>query len=164
MTDDPCLDRREIAALFRVIRSPRDRAIFRLLHFFPWGLTEITRLRMADWDDDLPFPRIRIPWARPFRESAFDLRPRHERPGYAKTVANAVRAWLRIRGRAHGPLFTSDFGVRGGRIKRKQITDLLQSYAEEAGLPSHKATLLNIRLLGDCERRNEAAWRLRNWH
>jgi hypothetical protein len=41
--------------------------------------------------------------------------------------------------------------------------DLLQSYAGEAGLPSHKANLQSIRLSGNYERMEEAAWRLRNW-
>jgi hypothetical protein len=165
-TDDvddrnPRMNRREIAALFRVIRSPRDRAIFRLLRFFPWGLTEITRLQLADWDDNLPFPRITVPWARRFRESEFDLRPRHDRPCQARTVANAVRTWLKIRGPKPGPLFTGD--AAGGRIKRQQVTDLFESYAAESGIPAHKATLQSIRNLGDYERMEEAAWRLRDW-
>jgi integrase len=155
----------EIKSLFRVIKSPRDRAIFRLLHFFPWGLTEITRLQLANWDDgpDLRFPRITVPWARRFWTWEFDLRPRHTHPRQAQAVANAIRAWLRIRGRTPGPLFTSNHGAAGGRMKRTQIIDLLLSYAEEAGLPPDKATLQNIRSLGDFERMEEATWRMRDW-
>jgi integrase len=161
----------EIKALCRVIKAPRDRAIVMLLYFCPWDLREITGLRLRDWNDvpDVLFPRITVPWTRPSwrvlgprtDRTAFDLRSRRTNPDLARKVANAVRAWLRIRGRSPGPLFTSRFGA-GGRIGRKQIMDLLRSYAEEAGLPSPEAILQNIQRLGHLERMEEVYWRMEN--
>ena len=55
------MDKREIDALFRAVKSKRDRAIFRLL-YFGLGLDEITRLRLADWNDSeyLGCPRVTV--------------------------------------------------------------------------------------------------------
>ena len=160
------LDRNLLKKLFRVIKAPRDRAIFWLLYFFPLSPTDITRLRLADWKDaiELRFSRITVRRASRFGSAEFDLQPRRAQPYQARAVANAMRAWIRIRGRAHGWLFTSRFsGGTGGRITRQQIMRLLGSYIEESGLSPDKTNLETIQRLGAFDRREQATWRLRNW-
>ncbi len=84
------LDASETDALWHVIRSPRDRAIFKLCYFFGLSLSEITRLRLADWNDSdyLRVPQITVNRGRfGFWEHDLDRPP----------VANAVRLWIKIR-------------------------------------------------------------------
>ncbi len=145
MTGD-WLDKREIDALFRVIKSKRDRAIFKLL-YFGLNLDEITRLRLADWNDSdyLRCPRVTVDRGR-FGLWGHDLD--------RTPVATSVRSWIKIRGRAPGPLFTSRFSG-SKKITRQQIVDLFRAYGEEAGLPT-EADLRSFQRSGTFER-------LRDW-
>ncbi len=141
------LGENEIDALFRVIKSKRDRAIFKLL-YFGLGLNEITRLRLADWNDSdyLRCPRVTVNRGR-FGLWDHDL-------GWPP-VANAVRSWIKIRGRAPGPLFTSRFSW-SKKITRQQIVDLFRAYGEEVGL-TEKADLRSFQRSGTYERLKD--WR-----
>ena len=144
-----CMDENEIVALFRVIRSKRDRAVFKLLYFVGVSLTEVTRLRLADWNDSdyVRCPRVTVNRGR-FGFWEHNLR----RP----SVANAVRTWIKIRGRAPGPLFTSRFSW-SKKITRQQIADLFRAYGEEAGLPADRANLQSFQCSGAYERMRD--WR-----
>lgn len=53
------LSKEEVAALFRVIKSPRDRAWIRLLQRYGLRSGEIGLLQRADWNDRDGILRIR---------------------------------------------------------------------------------------------------------
>ena len=117
-------------ALFRVIKSPRDRAIFRICYHRGLRSSEPGQLQMSDWNekDGLLFVR------RGKNSIERDYR-------LTRGEAKDLRAWLKIRGRAPGPLFPSQKGARQGKlgIHRNQLDRLFRRYCREANIRPEKA-------------------------
>jgi integrase len=120
----------EIEALFCVIKSSRDKALFQLLRWHGLRSSEIGLLQRSDWND---------------RDGV--LRVRRQKNSISQSYrllaveANALRAWLRDRGNEPGALFPSQKGVRPGGfgISRAQVFRLMQRYSEMANLNPAKA-------------------------
>jgi integrase/recombinase XerD len=124
------LEKEEIAAFFRVIKSPRDRAAFRLLQGYGLRSGEIGLLQRSDWNARDGILRIRR--LKNSIDQSYRLMP---------ADANSLRAWIRIRGNHAGPLFPSQKVRAGGLgIARTHIFRLMQQYCEAAGLPREKAS------------------------
>jgi integrase len=112
---------KQIEAFFAVIKSVRDRAIFRLMYHRGLRASEIGLLELADWDGT--------------DASIMVHRLKRSRSGRFRTVAleeRAIRAWLKIRGAAPGPLFQSR---NHGPLERTQIWRLVHRYGALAGVP-----------------------------
>ena len=114
----------EIARLFSVIASPRDRAIFRLAYHRGLRAGEIGRLQLADF--------------RPREERLYVHRLKGSISGEYRLCDNelrALRAWLRLRGAAPGPLFLSR---RGRGISQQMLDVLMKRYGALAAIPQAK--------------------------
>src|SRR2546425_7554664 len=90
------LSEEQLEQFFRVIKSPRDTAIFRLIYHRGLRASEVGKLQLSDWNRD----RDRIRFAR--------LKGSHGGE-YRLTVreVKVLRTWLRVRGVEPGPLFPS---------------------------------------------------------
>lgn len=115
----------EIDRLFRVITSIRDRALFRLAYHRGLRASELGLLQSSDY--------------RPNVGRLFVRRLKGSHSGeYHITQAEqqALRAWLRARGIASGPLFASR---NHHPISRWRLDQLMKHYCELAGIPPEKA-------------------------
>ena len=115
----------EIDRLFRVITSIRDRALFRLAYHRGLRASELGLLQSSDY--------------RPNVGRLFVRRLKGSHSGeYHITQAEqqALRAWLRARGSASGPLFVSR---NHHPISRWRLDQLMKHYCELAGIPPEKA-------------------------
>lgn len=117
-------------ALFSVIKSPRDRCIFRLVYARGLRSSEPGQLQMTDWNekDGLLFVRRgKNSICREYRLTREEMKE--------------MRAWLRVRGRGPGPLFPSQKGAREGNlgIHRNQLDRLFREYCRQAGIRPEKA-------------------------
>ncbi len=122
------LQEREIDALFRVIASVRDRAIFRVAYHAGLRASEVGMLQMRDYQ-----PKATVNGM----DRLFTHRLKGSHSGdhhLAREEAKALRAWLKIRGSHPGPIFCSN---RGRPISRKMLDVLMKRYGELAGLPEH---------------------------
>lgn len=131
-TDSQYLTLTEIDALFKVIRSPRDKCIFSLMYHRGLRASEPARLQMTDWNE-----RDGMLYVRRGKNS--------KERDYSLTTGevNLLRAWLRIRGRHPGALFASQKGPRPGGlgIHRNQLDRLFRGYCIEAGIRPEKSHL-----------------------
>ena len=130
--DSQYLTPAEIDALFKVIESIRDRAIFRIVYHRGLRASEAGQLQMTDWNDRdglLHVRRGKNSLSRDYR-----LLP-HE--------VNALRAWVRKRGKQAGPIFVSQKGERAGKlgIHRNQLDRLFRKYCALANIRPEKAHL-----------------------
>ena len=126
---------KEIAALFAVIRSPRDRALFRVVSGRGLRGCEVGLLQLSDWNDQDGVLRV--------RRAKNSISMTYRLPA---AEAAALRAWLKIRGRAPGPLFPSQKHRAGGLgINRSQIFRLLQKYCRAASIAPDKAHTFSLR-------------------
>jgi integrase len=135
-SDSMYLQEDEKEALFRAIKSPRDKAIFRLAYQRGLRASEISLLQMADYNDKrgiLYVHRLKGSDSREYR-----LFPQE---------VTALRAWLKIRGTKPGPLFPSQMGPRIGSrgITRTRLDQLIKKYAEIAGIREAKAHMHALR-------------------
>jgi integrase len=157
------LTEQEIELMLAVITSPQDLIIISLLCRVGLSAADITRLRLADLEDWKPgryrarehrkAPRLEV--RRWYGFDEFFLR---------QPEAKAIRAWIRVRGRRAGPLFTSHFSyLKNHRITRNQILLLCMAYAKEAGIPLNKARPGNLSVSGLQRRRDEVYERLKGW-
>lgn len=116
-------------ALFRVIEDPRDRAIFRLAYHHGLRASEIGMIQMKDWRRGSSLDMDRL----------FLRRVKGSIGGetiLVNAAATALRAWLRIRGTAPGPMFPS----RNHRpISRRRLDELMKRYCRLAGISEEKA-------------------------
>ena len=130
--DSQYLTPTEIKAVFNVITSPRDRAIFRLIYHRGLRASEPGLLQLSDWNE-----REGLLYVRRGKNSISQ-----DYPLLAIETA-ALRAWVKIRGRDAGPLFTSQKGPRkeGFGIHRSQLFDLFRRYCKAAGIRTEKAHL-----------------------
>ena len=115
----------EIDAFFGVIKSTRDRAIFRLLYHRGLRASEVGKLRLSDY--------------RPGAGRIYVHRLKGSNSGEYRLCAleqTALRAWIRERGTAPGPLFAS----RNHRpISRRRLDELMKTYCPAAGIEPDKA-------------------------
>jgi len=115
----------EIEALFSVIKDVRDRALFRLIYHRGLRASEPGLLQLHDWHPEterLTVHRLKGSITAPFRLTSIE--------------SNALRAWIRKRGTAAGPIFTS----RNHKpISRDRVHELMHSYCGKAGLPAEKS-------------------------
>ena len=115
---------KELERLFAAISSLRDRAIFRLAFCKALRASEVGLLQLADYNRHDNTVRVRR-----LKGSMHG-----EFPLYTREAAS-LRAYLRERGTAPGPLFLSRHG-RG--ISRRQLDRLMKHYGAIAGLPPEK--------------------------
>jgi integrase len=121
----------EIDSLFRVIKSPRDRAAFTLMLFRGLRASELGMLKLSDWNDDDRFLFVRR--GKNGISGTFRVMSRE---------ARAVRAWLLIRGNRPGPLFpTRRARASGPGISRNHLDRLFREYCAFARIPPQKAHL-----------------------
>lgn len=123
MSDRKYLTEAEIASLLRVIKSPRDKALFTIAYWRGLRASEIGRLRLSDFDAKKG--RLHVKRVKGSLDGSFLLSPPELR---------ALRAWIAVRGDAAGPLFVSR-EKRG--IDRRTVYVLYQRYCREAGIPRH---------------------------
>jgi type 1 fimbriae regulatory protein FimB len=119
--DRKYLTEAEVEALFRAIESPRDRAIFRLVYHRGLRRGEVGLLQLSDFNR--VSGRLYVRRLKGSNSAEFPLLPAELAP---------LRAWLRVRGTAPGPLFPSR--QRGG-IGGDRLDDLMKAYGRAAGLP-----------------------------
>lgn len=115
----------EIAAFFDACVDKRDRAIFRLMYHRGLRASEIGKLQLADWRAAVG--RIYITRLKGSVSGEFRL---------TDVEQSSLRAWVRERGNAPGPLFPS----RNRRaISRYTLDDLVKRYCAAAGIDRAKA-------------------------
>jgi integrase len=119
------LKEEEIDALFRAITDKRDTALFRLAYHRGLRASEVGLLQLSDYRKEvgrLFVRRLKGSDSAEFRLTAVEQ--------------SSLRAWIRERGPAPGPLFTS----RNHRaIGRRMLDVLVKEYAKAAGIPRERA-------------------------
>ena len=116
-------------ALFRVIDSMRDRAIFRLAFHHGLRVSEIGMIPLSDYRKGTSLDMDQLYLRRLKGSISGDTI-------LVNAAATALRAWLRIRGMAPGPIFTS----RNHRaISRRRLDELMKKYCQLAHIPREKA-------------------------
>lgn len=125
------LTEHEIAVLFQVIRKQRapahvrDLAIFLLVYHHGLRRSEPGRMDLSDYRPDEG--RLEITRCKGSKSGEYHLIP---------VVNTALRAYMRIRGVAPGPLFLS----RNHRaISGRRLDQIMKGYCVAAGLPADKA-------------------------
>ena len=120
------LEQKEIEQLFRVIRSKRDKAIFRIAYHRGLRAHEVGIIQMSqfhDRDGILYIKRGKGSISRDHVLTQLELAP--------------LRSYLKERGQAPGPLFPSRQGRKG--ISRFRLDQLMKQYCSLAGIPPAKA-------------------------
>ena len=115
----------ELARLFSVISSPRDRAIFRLAYHRGLRASEVGLLQLADY--------------RPTAGRLLVHRLKNGNAGeYSLTdiETKTLRVWLKVRGDDPGPIFVSN---RKTAISQQMLDVLMKKYCEDARIPRDKA-------------------------
>jgi len=114
----------EVEAFFRVVKLPRDVAIFRLAYHRGLRASEIGKIQFTD----LRLDAGRIQISRLKGSNSFDY-------PLTKIELKALRAYVRIRGTRPGPLFLSR---NGNGISRIRLHAMMRDYARLVGLPPDK--------------------------
>lgn len=125
------LTEEEVARLFPVITSARDRAIFRVAYHRGLRPSEVGLLQMSDY--------------RPAVGRLFVHRLKGGNSGeYLLTdiEVSALKNWLKQRGPADGPLFPSN---RKTGITQKMLDVLMKRYGALARIPQDKAHFHSLR-------------------
>lgn len=118
------LDEDELARLFRVIADPRDLALFELAYHRGLRASEVGLLQLAHLR--LAHKRLYVTRLKGGTSGEFLLTDRE---------LKALRAYLKVRGTAAGPLFLS----RNNRaISRRRLDELMKRYGAAAGVPPEK--------------------------
>ncbi len=118
------LTEEELQSLFAVIKDPRDRAMFTLGFWRGLRASEVGVLRLENWH-----PKTGRLFVRRLKGSVsqdYRVTPEEER---------ALRAWLRVRGKVPGILFS---GYKGRGLGRRQLDRLMKQYGAAAGIPEEK--------------------------
>ena len=110
----------ELQRFFKVITSPRDRALFALIYHYGLRVDEAAALTVDDID--LKNHRIRI------RQLKNGLGG--EKPLWRTHTAKLLRSYLRVRKNVTPYLFTG----RQGPMKKRMIQNLFSTYADTAGI------------------------------
>jgi integrase len=112
----------QLEKLFRVIHAARDQAMFRIAYLFALRASEVGMLRFEQFRERemrLHVKRLKGSLGGEFR--------------IPRRTGAFLRAWLKERGRAPGPIFRS----RNHRaISRRQLDRLMKRYGAAAGLPA----------------------------
>jgi integrase len=119
--DLPFLSADDVDRLFHVIRSARDRAIFRVAYHAGLRASEIGMIEMRDYDAKAE--RLHIKRLKGSHSGIHHLCPEESR---------AFHAWLKVRGNVPGPVFRSN---RKEPISRQMLDVLMKKYGEYAGIP-----------------------------
>ena len=115
----------ELQRLFAVIKSPRDRAIFRIAYHRGLRAREVGMLQMSHY--------------RVAAERLYVTRLKHGNSGeYGLTSieVRVLRAWLKDRGDAHGAIFLSK---KRRPISQQMLDVLMKDYCRAARIPAEKA-------------------------
>jgi len=122
-SDRKYLTEHELKALLKSIKKPRDLAIFTISYWRGLRASEVGKLTISSFDAKAG--RLHVRRLKRSLEGSFLLGP---------PELSAMRAWLKIRGTAPGPLFPSR-EKRG--ISRRMLDVLMRKYGELAGIPPH---------------------------
>ncbi len=114
----------EVQRFLRCIQSRRDRALFSVMYYHGLRASEVAILQMADVR--LSAGRIYVTRLKGSHSGEFRLLDSELAP---------LRAWIRERGAAPGPVFLSR-NHRG--ISRRQIDKMVKRYGALAGIPAEK--------------------------
>jgi len=133
------LEIEEIRALFSVIESKRDRAIFRVAYHRGLRAHEVGLLQRSDF-------RERDGVLRVYRGKGSITREH----SLCVEELRALRAWLKERGTYPGPLFPSrqrNFDEEGRPlgITRIRLDQLMKTYCRLAGIPREKAHMHSLK-------------------
>jgi len=125
-TEVKSLSPAQLQDLFRVTRaSERDEAAFRVAYCKGLRASEVGRLQMSDYDDRSG--RLRVTRGKGSFGGEFPMHDLERR---------ALKKWLRLRGPAPGPIFSS----RNHRpISRRRLDQLMKLYCRLAGIPGELA-------------------------
>ncbi len=115
----------EIERFFRVITSPRDRAMFRLAYHRGLRASELGLFQLSDYR--MTAGRLLVHRLKGSRSGEYLL---------TKIENQVMRAYLRVRGTAPGPLFLSR---NHQPITRYRLHQLMRKYCELAAIPREKA-------------------------
>lgn len=115
----------EVEQFFAACKDPRDTAIFRILYHRGLRASEIALLQLSDWSPSTG--RLQVHRLKGSHSLDYQLKP---------VEVKALRAWLRVRGSAPGPIFLSR-NKRG--ITRWRIFHLMRRYCALAGIAPKKA-------------------------
>jgi site-specific recombinase XerD len=119
----------ELEALLKVIKDPRDRAMFTVAYWRGLRASEVGMLQMSDYsviDGRPPIAKLSVHRLKGSRSGEYRLQAPEEA---------AMRTWIRKRGVGPGPLFCS----RNHRpISRRRLDELMKRYAAIAGIPADK--------------------------
>jgi type 1 fimbriae regulatory protein FimB len=121
----------EIEALFTAISDPRDRAIFRVAYHRGLRASEVGLLELSDFRPAAS--RLMVHRCKGSNGGEFPL---------AEVEARSLRAWLRERGNAPGPLFPSRERTA---ITKRRLDQLMKKYCAAAGIARAKAHFHSLR-------------------
>jgi site-specific recombinase XerC len=117
------LSEEQLDQFFRVIKNPRDIAIFRVIYHRGLRASEVALLQLSDWNRERD--RLRFSRLKGSNGGEYHLTSREVR---------VLRAWLRVRGMEQGPLFPSRQS-HGKGISSRMIELLMKEYGQHASLP-----------------------------
>ena len=123
----------EVERFFAYCKDVRDAAIFRVMYHRGLRASEIGILQLADWNQ--ASGRLQVHRLKGSYSLDYQIKP---------VEVKALRAWLRVRGKAPGPLFPSRLKRKKG-ITRWPIFRLMRHYCALAGIPLEK----RIRMRGN---------------
>ncbi len=133
------LEQGEVRSLLKVIREPRDKAIFTVAYYRGLRASEVKLLSIEDYLPDPP-PKLKIRrlksrsvYGGASQPQVFLLSPDEQR---------VLRKWVRVRGAAPGPLFGSR---KHSGISRQQLDSLMRRYGAEAGIPEDRRHMHALR-------------------
>jgi integrase len=133
------LETEEIARLFSVIKSKRDRAIFRLAYHRGLRAHEVGLLQLSDFRDRDGVLFVRRGKGSISREHSL-----------CDEELRSLRSWLKERGTYPGPLFRSrqrnyDENGREIGITRIRLDQLMKKYCKLAGISKDKAHMHSLK-------------------
>jgi integrase/recombinase XerD len=121
------LTEKEIDDLFRVIKSPRDRALFRVAYHRGLRASEVGILKLSDYRPAPVQGRLYVHRLKGSISREYLI---------TEIETAALKTWLRIRGPIPGPLFVS----RNHRaISSRRLDHLMKRYCARAGIAAEKA-------------------------
>jgi site-specific recombinase XerD len=118
----------ELNRLFAVIEAPRDRAIFRLAYHRGLRASEVGLLQMGDYR-----PAVGRLYVHRLKCGAVDTSGEYI---LTEAETKSLRAWLRERGEAEGPIFLSRFRQP---ISQQMLDVLMKRYCAAARIQPDKA-------------------------
>jgi integrase/recombinase XerD len=119
----------ELKRLLHVIKghgNPRDEAIFLVTYWRGLRASEVGSIPLSAWNRQKR--RLYIHRLKGSLSGEYPL---------SKAEHVALTAWVKVRGNAPGPLFSSRESGLGAGIGRAMLHVLMRDYATEAMLPSH---------------------------